>query len=248
VVPSAETGQLVARLCDVAPGGSSSLVTLGVLNLTHRDGHAEPRPLVPGEPVEVRVPLTATAHAFAPGHRVRLALAPAYWPWAWPAPGGLDLRLRTEGAALVLPARSPRPEDDDLAPLGPAEVTEPYAYERLAPVEVTRTFRRDSSTRTIRSDVEMSYFGGFRLADGLEYRERGFDTFEAQPRDPLTACTRSTWTVELGRGDWQTRIDVACSMRCDAADFVLEAGLAAFANGETVIDRRWETRIPRDLA
>ena len=34
--------QLCARLCDVAPDGSSRRVSYGVLNLTHRDGHAEP--------------------------------------------------------------------------------------------------------------------------------------------------------------------------------------------------------------
>ena len=34
--------QLAARLCDVAPDGTSSLVTRGVLNLTHRDSHEHP--------------------------------------------------------------------------------------------------------------------------------------------------------------------------------------------------------------
>ena len=40
-----------ARLCDVAPDGSSALVTKGVLNATHRDSHSDPSPLVPGEVV-----------------------------------------------------------------------------------------------------------------------------------------------------------------------------------------------------
>ena len=35
----------VARLCDVAPNGSSALVTKGVLNATHRESHADPSPL-----------------------------------------------------------------------------------------------------------------------------------------------------------------------------------------------------------
>ena len=37
------------RLCDVAEDGASLLVTRGLLNLTHRDGHEEPEPLEPGE-------------------------------------------------------------------------------------------------------------------------------------------------------------------------------------------------------
>ena len=45
------------RVCDVAPGGASTLVTRGVLNLTHRDGHEVPVPLVPGERYAVEIPL-----------------------------------------------------------------------------------------------------------------------------------------------------------------------------------------------
>ena len=41
---------VAARLCDVAPDGVSTLVTTGVLNLTHRESHEHPTPLVPGSP------------------------------------------------------------------------------------------------------------------------------------------------------------------------------------------------------
>ncbi|MGY1439837.1 CocE/NonD family hydrolase C-terminal non-catalytic domain-containing protein [Streptomyces reniochalinae] len=57
--------QLAVRLCEVFPDGPSKLVTTGLLNLTHRDGHAEPEPLEPGRAYDVRVPL------FAIGHRLR---------------------------------------------------------------------------------------------------------------------------------------------------------------------------------
>jgi hypothetical protein len=247
VVPTATTGQLVARLCDVAPGGSSALVTLGLLNLTHHAGHAEPRPLVPGEPVEVRVPLTAIAHAFAPGHRIRLALAPCYWPWAWPAPGGLELRLRTAGACLDLPQRAPRPEDRALPALPPPESAEALAVEQLAPVSVNRSARRESGTGRLESDVDMSYFGSFRLPDGLEYGERGSDRFVAHARDPLSAETSSEWEIALGRGDWRTRIEARSSMRADATTFHLTAELRAWDGDELVHDRRFEAAIPRDL-
>ena len=39
---------VAVRLCDVAPDGASTRVTFGVLNLTHRDGHDDPRPMVAG--------------------------------------------------------------------------------------------------------------------------------------------------------------------------------------------------------
>ena len=39
---------VAVRLCDVAPDGSSLLVTRGLLNLTHREGHDATAPLEPG--------------------------------------------------------------------------------------------------------------------------------------------------------------------------------------------------------
>ena len=41
----------VVRLCDVDPDGASLLITRGVLNLNHRDGHADAKPLEPGQPL-----------------------------------------------------------------------------------------------------------------------------------------------------------------------------------------------------
>ena len=40
---------LAVRLCDVAPDGASRLVSWGLLNLTHRNGHEHPEPLEPGK-------------------------------------------------------------------------------------------------------------------------------------------------------------------------------------------------------
>jgi putative CocE/NonD family hydrolase len=248
VVPSGPTGQLVARLCDVAPGGSSALVTLGVLNLTHHDGHDEPRPLVPGRPLAVRVPLTATAHAFPAGHRIRLALAPCYWPWVWPGPDGLDLRIRSGGgASLALPVREPRPEDAALAPLPAPAAAPPLEIEQLAPVEVRRGARREAGTGRLESDVDMSYFGGFRLPDGLEYAEHGSDRFTALERDPLSCETASQWEISVGRGAWRTRVDARSTMRADHESFYLSAELRAWDGDELVHERRFEATIARDL-
>ena len=249
VVPSGPTGQIVARLCDVAPGGSSALVTLGVLNLTHHAGHDEPRALVPGEAVEVRVPLKAIAHAFPAGHRIRLALAPCYWPWVWPSPHGLDLRMRCGArSALTVPVRAPRPEDDALAPMPLPESAPPLAVEQLAPVEIRRSSSREAGTGRLESTVDMSYFGGFRLPDGLEYAERGSDRFHALEHDPLSSEAASEWEITVERGDWRTRIDARSSMRADAGSFHLTAELRAWDGDELVHERRFETTIPRDHA
>jgi putative CocE/NonD family hydrolase len=71
---------LVARLCDVHPGGRSFNVIDGVLRLRFRDGPRAPVPLPIDEPVRVEVDLWATAHVFAPGHRLRLHVCASDYP------------------------------------------------------------------------------------------------------------------------------------------------------------------------
>src|SRR5437764_839103 len=46
---------VAARLCDVAPDGTSTLVTRGILNLAHHASHEQPEALVPGRRYAARI-------------------------------------------------------------------------------------------------------------------------------------------------------------------------------------------------
>jgi putative CocE/NonD family hydrolase len=107
---TAPVAHVVVRLTDVAPDGTSALVTTGILNLTHRDSHAEPQPLTPGEVYEVRVPFKGVAYRWLPGHRVRLSVASAYWPVIFPSPYRADHTLHCGPATpsrVILPVMPP---------------------------------------------------------------------------------------------------------------------------------------------
>jgi len=52
---------VAVRICDVLEDGRSRLITRGLLNLTHRHGHDQPVPVVPGEPMTVRVRATVVS-------------------------------------------------------------------------------------------------------------------------------------------------------------------------------------------
>ena len=156
---------VAARLCDVAPGGASTLVTSGVLNLTHRESHEHPQPLVPGGPVEVTVRLKATSYAFPPGHRsgsrfphvlaVGLAVARAGHPHATSTGGP---------SALPLPVRPPRTEDDLLPPF-----EEPRARRRSrsrppSPAAGAQRFARPRHG-PVGAAADLVYFGSFRISE-----------------------------------------------------------------------------------
>src|SRR5260370_35465726 len=103
LAPSKPNAFVAVRLIDVGPTGTATSVARGFLNLTHRDSHEAPAPLVPGKRHRVEVQLTGTAYAFPAGHRIRLSVSNAYWPIVWPSPAPATLTLTTGASKRRLP-------------------------------------------------------------------------------------------------------------------------------------------------
>jgi putative CocE/NonD family hydrolase len=154
---------LVVRLCDVHPSGESLRVSFGVLNLTHRDSHATPSPLVPGQRYRVRLPLNDCGATLPAGHRIRLALSTTYWPMVWPAPH--DATVTILGGTFDLPARPSRPEDASLPPLPSAETAPPAGNTLGVEVATDGKYRLD-----IKDDDPTSAVAEMRR---VESRRRG---------------------------------------------------------------------------
>jgi putative CocE/NonD family hydrolase len=242
--------QLCARLCDVAPDGSSRRVSYGVLNLTHRDSHAEPSALSPGVFYKVRLKLNDCGYAFAPGHKIRMALSSAYWPLIWPAPETATLTLRLPGR-LILPVRSPNPRDAAIKFEPP---------QRGASTPQTRT-GKGHSAREARIDL-LTGVGAY-VTDGKgglfgegAHRFDEIDTnvshdlrreLTIDADDPLSANYRTVQSYDLGREGWRIRIETESAMRATADDFILTATVSAYENGALAITREFAETIPRDL-
>jgi len=227
--------QVTARLCDVAPDGSSRR---GIFNLTHREGHERPRPLEPGRPVDVRLTLDAVGWSMPPGHRFRLALAPSYWPIVWPAPERVTLTLLTgPSCVLRLPRRKPRPEDTALAPFGLAEGTPYLAREMLRPASRSRRLLLDQAT--LRQTLEThSDSGRVRWVSlDLETERVGRERHSIVEGQPLSAEVECTHRFELARGDWRVRGETESLMTCDAERFYAANRVRAW-EGETLVHER----------
>jgi uncharacterized protein len=240
--------QLAARLCDVAPDGTSLLVTRGVLNLTHRDSHEHPEPLDPGRPTRVALELDAIAQAIPAGHRLRLALSPAYWPWLWPTPEAATLAIHTAESSLVLPVRPPHSEDAELRPFEEPEGAAPLEVVTVRPDPGGRTLRRDFESGRTDLTFDWATGGLYRLVDaGLEAGCWASTTYSIVPADPLSAEVRCEMATELGRDGWVTRTEVRAVMDADAERFRVRTELEAFENGERVRRREWSFETPREL-
>jgi putative CocE/NonD family hydrolase len=234
------------RICDVAPDGTSLLVTRGLLNLAHRGGHERPQPLVPGEPFELRLRLDSCAHRFAAGHRIRLAVSPTYWPWAWPSPEAVTLTVR--GGRLLLPVRPERLEDADLAPLSDPEEPPEYPSQTLRQGVGGRSVSVDLATG--RAELRFDWDMGGRVlleATGTEMEYTSSCVYAIVEGAPLSARVDCENGVGLKRGDgWDTHCVATGTMTSTIEDFHVTTALEAYERDVRVWARSWTFRIPRD--
>ncbi|XKE46536.1 CocE/NonD family hydrolase [Halomonas organivorans] len=237
---------VAVRLSDIGPDGTVTLVTYGLLNLSHRHGHDRPEPLRPGEPCRVTVRLNHVAQCFPAGNRIRVAISPSYWPLAWPSPCPVTLTLHPRGCRLSLPQRPRRASDVALPDLGEPCMAEAPATTLLVPAhrEWTVLFNLATNEATLRV---IDNDGSWRLDDldltlGYEVSER----YTQANDDYATVSGEVVNRRTFERGDWRVEIATRTVLTGTANHFHLNATLDAYEGGERVYSRTWNEAIPRD--
>lgn len=243
--------QIGVRLCDVAPDGSSLRVSYQVLNLTHRDSHAEPTPLEPGRKYRIRVKFNDCGHRFAAGHRLRVAISTGYWPMVWPAAENATLALVTGESRLVLPVRKPRAGDGE-TPFSEPESAPRARTTRMSEGRIERRFSYDpvQERALYLTDADGGVFGeGMMRFDeiGTAQDHALKRELSIRPNDPLSATYKLTSRYVMQRPGWDIRIEVLCTMTSDADTFFLSGELEALEGGRSVVRRTWREEIARDL-
>ncbi|MGW9117413.1 CocE/NonD family hydrolase [Streptomyces sp. NPDC055663] len=241
-------GQAIARLCDVAPDGSSTLVTRGALNLSARHGRDRAEDWPVGATEDVTFELNGIGHTFPPGHRIRLAVSSSYWPWIWPQAGAVGFTLDADGSLVELPVR--RSVADPAIRFEEPEQSEPLGVVYPVTLDEQRPERlvvRDVAKGEWRLEVDPRYGGTRVYPDGLEFTEDALETYTIQENDPLSARTRSDWAIRLHRPEmaWDVRIETRSEIGADDTDFITSDEVVCKEGGEVVFHRTWEKRIPR---
>ncbi len=243
---------VAARLDDVAPDGSSRLVTTQVFNLTHLTSHETPELLEPGREYTAAIALDAIAQAFPAGHRLRLALSPTYWPWAWPSSEPATLTVVTGESLLELPVRPERREDADLRPFDPPVVPEGLGEKTLGGGKGGRAYTRDLAADEITWTFRYVDGGNVVLPNGWGTEEWNTVSFALREGDPLSARVRVEAESVLVRGE-QGRFHIVThgEMTCDADTFYVADEVAVYEGEDgderEVFTRSWWHQAPRDL-
>ncbi|UXN70653.1 CocE/NonD family hydrolase [Devosia neptuniae] len=241
--------QVSVRLSDVRPDGSVTRVSYQVLNLTHRDSHAEPAPLVPGQAYDVAVKLNDCGYRFPAGHRIRVSIATAYWPMVWPSPEAATLTIDTATSRLDLPTRSDT--GDGAVSFAPPAHGPATPLTQLDPGSVKRWSSQDHVAGTTTYVTEG--IGGLFGEGILRFDDIGTELSHSLKReltiadnDPLSAHYKLTQSYEMGRDGWRTKVDTVTEMHSDLTNFYIRGELTASENGAVVATRNWDQVIKRD--
>lgn len=232
-------GFVVARLCDVAPDGSSTRIAHGMLNLCHRHSTEQPTLMRPGEVVEVGITLDQMTYRLVAGHRLRLALSNSYWPFVWPSPEAGVLTLT--GGVLELPVHR-----------GPVQAWQPPPPEALPP-SPHLLLRAPAASRQTEVDAAGRHLLTIRddtgevedRAHGLRFGESVEERWQIAPDDPLSATATIIWEQRLSRGNWSVRTRAETAMTGTATALRMTARLTAWEGDVQVFHRVWDDSVPR---
>ncbi len=236
------------RLCDIFPDGASTLISWGLLNLTHRDSHETPAPLEPGQRYNVTIRLNVKAYQLPVGHRWRVSISPTNFRHAWPSPQPVTLQLFAgAGCRLRLPVRLPQVSDAELRPFPPPEVSSPLPIETLRS-ESRRQFVRRDLAHGVTEMVLDGDNGRIRFSNtGMITEDTSHETLTIHDNDPLSLVNHVQRTLVYERDKWRIRIDTDSKLTADADNFYVTCLLEGYESDTRVFTKSWDFSIPRDL-
>lgn len=242
----------VARLSDVAPDGTVTLVTGAAFNGSHRKSARDPEALVPGQWFPLDVQMHFTSWVFPKGHRIRLAVNNAQWPMLWPTPYPMTTRLQIGGplaSALTLPvvpddAGQPAPDFADPLPnpelpgYQDIDLGSSSGYGEIS--AITRNPATGEATAVATNSGATRYpWGREDFRETIEHR-----TSEAAPwLTSVRGMHEITVTLPDRTLSWQAELDFSS----DRENFHYRYTRRLHENGELLREKTWSETILRDF-
>ena len=156
-----------------------------------RNGLDNPKPVVPGEVMNVSIKLDDIGYEIPAGHKLRLAVSTAYFPLIWPAPKNAKLTLDLASSYLTIPCHDRTATL--LRDLGQGYVCQVKKTKRIRPEKHKRLVQIDSKNGLVTTKISDD-FGKFTFVEhDLTVGESCKETHSILPDDPSSAMSECSW-------------------------------------------------------
>lgn len=237
---------LTVRLCDVHPTGESTLITYGVLNLTHRNSNENPEALVPGKYYDVELALHHIAYQLPAGHQLRLSVSDAYWPLIWPSPFKDTLSLELSGCRLALPHSTSIKENKNPA-LDAYHLPETSTNKELRPGQTRKSIQLDPVTgvQKIRTQTDYGHHWYSSCDTSVDFTID--QLLSVHPDDPNSAKSETQLQVKMQQGEIETALQSHYEMTSSSEYYFIRAMWQAWEGDQCIFEKHFDEKIRRYL-
>ncbi|RUV68129.1 CocE/NonD family hydrolase [Mesorhizobium sp. M5C.F.Cr.IN.023.01.1.1] len=236
---TAEVAYFAARLCDVAPDGTSRLITDGGVLSSRRNSNGYGDVFIPNKVMKTEFTLRHCAYRIERGHRVRVAIASASFQNAWP----------TGQAAYNTIHRGPRNPSRILLPiagkgqegLSPPDFLEP-ANPQLAPQSIaipTYALHHDLIGDSVTCELAAGDItnGGYNRS-----------TYTISNRDPANTIIEAKCLYRPQHPSTDIQVEANCRTVSDAKNYTHEVQVSIKTGGRLFFEKEWTECAPRGLS
>lgn len=241
-----------ARVNDVAPDGTVTLVANAGQNGSHRESSRDPKAIEPGKAFPLEIELHFTSWVFPKGHRIRFAVSNAQWPMIWPTPypATTTLLMGASATRLVLPVvpKGPERSKPEFRPI-PAEEKGLPGFEAIdlgTPSGYGEIESVDRNPRTGAAKVVATSTRGLRFPWGDQYQKESI-THRAEDGKPESASVKGEYSTEVRLKDRVLRWECVVEMKSDRQNFYYETTRRLSKDGALVREKTWKETFPRDF-
>lgn len=236
----------IARLEDVQPDGTVSLVTGALLNGSQRSSRLEPELLTPGEVYDLEFDMHFTTWTFKPGHRIRLAVSNALFPMIWPTPYPMTtkLYLGSKNTCLELPVIPTRRRK--VPSFRPPEPREERPDARYLGGDAWPQGFYEKKHDMWRSIVSVEWKGSYDFEiQGQHYSVCERNYYETNNRRPAESCFQGEASHRIELKSRRLYLRTTLDVQSDETNFYVTFIRQIFENDKLVRKREWKEAIPR---
>ncbi len=250
VSSTADTAYFHVKLSDVGPDGTSKWVTDGGLLASHRNSHAEPEALTPGEIFELTIDLKYLAYVFAAGHRIRVDIASADFQNAWPTAKPAVNTIYRGGnypSRIILPivpcetlhAPSPKLKSSP-RPRPTAEQIPGADHKVTAEHKITYDMVNQSVTASLARNTTVKSHDDRTVS----YR-RGWSSYTISQTNPADTVLKANHEYTMVRPEGEIKVEANEVLASDDQVFHYQTHVQIAVDSKLHFQKRWNTSVLR---